>query len=159
MSARVALLVALSLGFALPTLAAELVTSPAQIPALTQPANRGATPADEAFALSTVLEADGDIILVWEMPPSYYLYRKSLQAEHEGRDLLPALELPEAVVVTDEFFGESEVYFDRLLARLPAGTVEAEPGATIELQLSYQGCLEDIYCYPPQHKSVSITLP
>ena len=119
----------------------------------------GALPADEAFALNTVVEADGDIVIVWEMPPSYYLYRKSLALAHAERDLLPALELPDGAHVTDEFFGESEVYFERLLARLPAGALDAAPGTTLELQLSYQGCREDVYCYPPQHTLVSITLP
>lgn len=134
----------------------SLDTRPAALP---RASAGGALPADEAFALNTVVEADGDVILVWEMPPSYYLYRKSLRIEQAERDLLPALELPEGTHVTDEFFGESEVYFERLLARLPAAALDAEPGATLELQLSYQGCREDVYCYPPQQKLISVTLP
>ncbi|MGV3593161.1 MAG: protein-disulfide reductase DsbD domain-containing protein [Gammaproteobacteria bacterium] len=162
MRAPVPVLAILLVGLAGPAHAAELSTGtsldtgPAALP---RASAGGALPADEAFALNTVVEADGDIMLVWEMPPTYYLYRKSLRIEQEGRDLLPALELPDGMHVTDEFFGESEVYFERLLARLPADALEAEPGATLELQLSYQGCREDVYCYPPQQKLVSITLP
>ena len=137
---------------------AEPLRTPAQVPALDARASR-VVPADAAFALTTSVEADGDILFSWNMPPSFYLYRKSLKMEHDGDDLLPALELPEASIVTDEFFGESAVYFERLIARLPAGAVNAESGATFELQMSWQGCLQDTYCYPPQHKTVSLTLP
>ena len=158
MNARAAAFTALLVVAALPTAAAELLTAPANS-ALDRNPGGGAMPADEAFAFNAVVEADGDIVLTWEMPPSYYLYRKSLKLEHAGADLLPALELPEATVVTDEFFGESAVYFSRLLARLPGTALEAESGATIELELTWQGCLQDTYCYPPQHKSVSVTLP
>jgi thiol:disulfide interchange protein len=126
---------------------------------LTRASGGGALPADEAFALNSVVEADGDVILVWEMPPSYYLYRKSLKLAHADDDLLPALELPEGTQVSDEFFGASEVYFERLLARLPAGTLQAAPGETVELELAYQGCRDNVYCYPPQYTTVSITLP
>lgn len=127
--------------------------------ALARASGSGALPATEAFALNTVVEADGDVILVWEMPPSYYLYRKSLQLAQAERDLLPALELPEGTHVSDEFFGESEVYFERLLARLPAGNLDAAAGETVELELVYQGCRDKVYCYPPQHTLVSVTLP
>lgn len=157
MSARLALLAVLSACLALPAQAAEPLVASA--PALTRNVNSSVTPVDEAFAFSAVVEADGDVVLMWEMPPGYYLYRKSLKIGHAGADLLPMLELPGGQIVTDEFFGESEVYFGRLLARLPGAAVNAAPGATIELQLTYQGCLQDIYCYPPHYRSASITLP
>jgi thioredoxin:protein disulfide reductase len=159
MSTRFALLAVLVTFMALPARAAEPLMSTAPRPALTQDPSGGVTPVDQAFAFSTVVEADGDLILMWEMPPAFYLYRKSLKLERDGADLLPTLELPEGTLVTDEFFGESEVYFERLLARLPAAALNAAPGTTIDLQLSYQGCLEDIYCYPPQYKTVNVALP
>ena len=155
MSTRIALITVLLACPAWTAQAAELITAPA----LTPPLASQAKPADEAFALTTAVEADGDLMLVWEIQPAFYLYRKSLKLEHAGVDLLPALELPEAEQVTDEFFGESEVYFERLLARLPAAALNATAGTTLELQLTYQGCLEDIYCYPPQYKTVSVSLP
>ncbi|HEY0961936.1 MAG TPA: protein-disulfide reductase DsbD N-terminal domain-containing protein [Pseudomonadales bacterium] len=161
MRASVAVLASFLTGLAGVAHAAELATGTLldSGPSLTRASGGGALPADEAFALSTVVEADGDVILLWEMPPSYYLYRKSLQLAHGDHDLLPALELPDGTQVSDEFFGESEVYFERLLARLPADAVDAAAGATLDLQLSYQGCREDVYCYPPQQKVVSVTLP
>lgn len=162
MRALIAVLASLLAGIAVTAHAAELsTTNPLNTgtSTLTRSGGGGALPADEAFALNTVVEADGDVILVWEMPPSYYLYRKSLQLAQDGRDLLPALELPDGAHVTDEFFGDSEVYFERLLARLPAGSLDAAAGDTVELQLTYQGCRDNVYCYPPQHTLVSVMLP
>jgi thiol:disulfide interchange protein DsbD len=138
--------------------AAELITSPAQAPQVTRNISGGVIPPDEAFAFSAFVEADGHLVLSWEMPPSIYLYRKSLSvATADGTAL--ELVLPESTSVTDEYFGASDVYFGRVLARVPVSALGAAPGATVELQLVYQGCLQDVYCYPPQHKTVSVLLP
>jgi thiol:disulfide interchange protein DsbD len=115
-------------------------------------------PADIAFTLNAFAESNGDITLVWEFPPRYYLYRKSLTAQKADGTAL-ALQLPEGEKISDEFFGESEVYFERLVASLPASTLNAAPGSSVELQLAYQGCVRDTICYPAQFKTVTVTLP
>jgi thiol:disulfide interchange protein DsbD len=118
----------------------------------------GVVPADIAFSLNAFPETDGSITLAWEFPPRYYLYRKSLTAQtSDGTPL--EMELPAGELVSDEFFGESEVYFERLLARIPASTLNGVPGASVELQLGYQGCLQDTLCYPAQIKTVTVQLP
>lgn len=126
----------------------------------------GVLPAAQAFALSAFVEADTDIALLWEMPPGYYLYRKSLMLELADGSPLDDYVLPNGVTVEDEFFGASEVYFDRLLLRLPlnavpndAYTVNTEGGRTLELMVSYQGCAEEKYCYPPQHTPLVLERP
>lgn len=116
-------------------------------------------PADVAFHVVAFPETDGSIALTWEFAPDIYLYRKSLAAEKAFDGAPLALELPAGETVTDEFFGESEVYFDRLIARIPASELNAAPGTELELTLTYQGCLKDTYCYPPVQKSVTVTLP
>lgn len=115
-------------------------------------------PADEAFVLSAITEADHDIVLLWDIHSGHYLYHKSLQVSTaNGTALTPAL--PEAVAITDEYFGAVDVYYDRLLLTLPAAQTGARAGATVELQLVYQGCAQDLYCYPPQQKTVTLTFP
>jgi thiol:disulfide interchange protein len=116
-------------------------------------------PADVAFHVVAFPEIDGSIAFSWELVPNVYLYRKSLTAENAFDGAPFALELPEGETISDEFFGESEVYFERLIARIPAAAVTAASGATLELHLSYQGCLKDTYCYPPAQKTVKVTLP
>ncbi len=143
-------------------LAAELSTT---APLSTTPAlNTGggdALPADLAFPLTVFAEVDGSFTLAWELaegPARYYLYRKSLHVAKTDGTVL-ALTLPEGEVISDEFFGESEVYFERLLARIPASALNATPGSTVELQLDYQGCVENVLCYPPQHKTLTLQIP
>ncbi|HWK54451.1 MAG TPA: protein-disulfide reductase DsbD N-terminal domain-containing protein [Hyphomicrobiales bacterium] len=151
---------------------------PAQSPLQTQPGGfgvpaegskslvPGVLPAAQAFALSAFVEADTDIALLWEMPPAYYLYRKSLMLELADGSPLEDYILPNGVTVEDEFFGASEVYFDRLLLRLPLNAVprsafvtNPDGARTLELMVSYQGCAEEKYCYPPQHAPLTLELP
>jgi thiol:disulfide interchange protein len=120
--------------------------------------NSKVLPVDSAFALTSFVEADTSIVVKWEMPPGYYLYQKSLVVENaEGTTI--SLALPEAAKITDEFFGEVAVYFNSLLLHLPFTTLNVKPGATVELLLTYQGCAEALYCYPPEQKALTLTLP
>lgn len=120
--------------------------------------NSKVLPVDSAFALQSFIEAGTNIVLRWEMPEGYYLYRKSLVVEKaDGTSI--SLELPEAETFTDEFFGEVAIYRNSLLIRLPFATLDAKPGTTIDLLLSYQGCAEALYCYPPEQKALTLNLP
>jgi thiol:disulfide interchange protein len=119
-------------------------------------------PVDSAFALQSFIEAGTGIVLRWEMPEGYYLYRKSLVVEKAGEtaDSSPLnLELPPAETITDEFFGEVAIYRDNLLVRLPFAELDAKPGTTVDLLLTYQGCAEALYCYPPEQKALTLKLP
>ncbi len=151
-------------GLALPVPAAEPVSllpppQPSSSTLATNAAPGGVLPVDTAFAMNAFVAADGNLVILWELPEGYYLYRKSLTIESGGVDLLPALELPEAETLTDEFFGEVAVYRQRLLARIPPEALAARPGTTLELLLGYQGCAENLYCYPSVQKSLSVQFP
>jgi thiol:disulfide interchange protein len=161
----------LALLAATPAWAADLPLPPPpepRLPELTTPtlstpqrleAASDVIPADIAFHVVAFPEVDGSIALAWELVPNVYLYRKSLSVENafDGGPL--ALDLPEGELISDEFFGESAVYFERLIARIPAAEVKGASGTTLELNLTYQGCLKDTYCYPPAQKTVKVTLP
>lgn len=127
-------------------------------PALQAQGQTSLPSADAAFPLTAQVETDGSITLLWTLAPRFYLYQKSLSVTQADGTELP-LELPAATHLTDEFFGDVAVYFDRLLARVPAAALNAPPGASLELQLGYQGCAQDQYCYPPQAKTLSLQLP
>ncbi len=127
-------------------------------PALQDSGTNAVLPANVAFPLTALVETDGSITLLWELAPHYYLYRKSLAVtKPDGAALM--LELPEPTTITDEFFGEVAVYYERLRVSVPATELAAAPGNTVVLQLEYQGCVEDQYCYPLQQKTLSIQLP
>lgn len=118
-----------------------------------------ALPADSAFALSALIELPDSIVLMWDIREGYYLYRKSLNfSKIEGDSIENAL-IPEGQTVSDEFFGEVEVYYDKLLVKIPLESIKPSDQKDIQLQISYQGCAVIGYCYPMQYKIVSVEIP
>lgn len=103
-------------------------------------------PADQAFQLSAT-EHDGQVQLRWEIAPGYYLYRKRLSVESPEGEV--PLDLPEGDTITDEYFGESEVYYNVL-------DVAAMPGKAESLALTWQGCAENGLCYAPQQADLRL---
>ncbi|WP_043774369.1 protein-disulfide reductase DsbD [Roseivivax isoporae] len=101
-------------------------------------------PAEKAFALTVRDDASG-LSLTWEIAEGYYLYRDHLRAE--GPDGAPvAVETPPGTRKDDPTFGETEIYRDRLQARIAP--------AAGPVTLTWQGCLEDSICYPPQTRVI-----
>jgi len=158
-TAAVCTSIALTLLAGLPALAADLPGAPPPNSLLTAGSSQNQVlPADQAFVLSVLPEANHDIVLVWDIHSGHYLYQDSLQLlTGDGRQLMP--DIPAAAETSDEFFGTVAVYYDRLQLRLPASQTGAAAGSSIELLLGYQGCAKDLYCYPPQQRSVTLSFP
>lgn len=134
----------------------DVVASPTALPGLGVVAN-DVLPADNAFALTTVIEGEKDLLLSWTILPGYYLYRDKLELlDANGQPLAPIL--PEAESITDEFFGDTFIYQNELAIRVPLTSLQSAPGR-ITLGLQYQGCAKDRFCYPPQQRTVDLTLP
>ncbi|MEQ6886763.1 protein-disulfide reductase DsbD domain-containing protein [Salicola sp. Rm-C-2C1-2] len=100
---------------------------------------------EDAFQYELV--SDGDRLgLEWTIADDYYLYRKRMSVS--GQDAEPAsVSYPEGKIITDEYFGESEVYYGQ-------AEVMIDPGAVRTLKLSWQGCADEGLCYPPQSATV-----
>jgi thiol:disulfide interchange protein DsbD len=60
--------------------------------------------------------------------------------------------LPPGTWHEDEFYGKSEIYRQRLT--VPVTLSQAEKGAT--LTVTYQGCADAGFCYPPETKVVPL---
>ncbi|WP_072797989.1 protein-disulfide reductase DsbD [Marinobacter antarcticus] len=106
-------------------------------------------PVDQAFRYSLQDNRDGTLTLSWDIAPGYYLYRKRMQVE--GHDTgLSNVNYPSGTIITDEFFGDSEVYFKHADVLIEAGEATA-------LDLSWQGCAKAGLCYPPQSVSVNFS--
>lgn len=102
---------------------------------------------EDAFQYELV--PDGDRLrLEWTIADDYYLYRKRMSVS--GQDAEPAsVSYPEGEIITDEYFGESEVYYGQ-------AEVMIDPGAVRTLELSWQGCADEGLCYPPQSATVTL---
>lgn len=113
-------------------------------------------PADSAFALNAYIETPNTLVLLWEIEDGYYMYRKSLNFIEANNNSIGLPVIPAGILTEDEFFGEVEVYYQRLLIRIPFDPNKV--GDSISLQLNYQGCAEASYCYPMQFKEVNLEL-
>ena len=116
-------------------------------------------PVDQAFR-PILIPVDGNTVEVtFRVTPGYYLYKDKISVRAVSENVqLGKLELPKGKIKFDEFFGESEVYFDDVFATLPLA--RATPAAMdLELEVSFQGCAEGGLCYPPTTRVVSTSLP
>lgn len=95
---------------------------------------------EDAFALTVHQDKDDTLVLNWRIADGYYLYRSGFAADMDGQSL--PLSLPEGEVYEDPYFGEGQIYRDKVSARL---TKTDQP-----VILSWQGCQQDGICYAPQ---------
>ncbi|MEA5216384.1 protein-disulfide reductase DsbD [Enterobacter cloacae] len=108
-------------------------------------------PADQAFVFD-FQQNQHDLNLTWQVKEGYYLYRKqvSITPAHAS---VGALQLPGGEWHKDEFYGKSEIYRQRL--SVPVTVNQADKGAT--LTVTYQGCADAGFCYPPETKIVPLS--
>ena len=115
-------------------------------------------------AIQVVPDADWDrqqLLVSFSMLERVYLYRHRLgftlrDANGNLLDDFDDLELPPGEAKTDEIYGDVNVFFDQLDVRLPLDSV---PLADTELEVRYQGCIEDKLCYPPEVRTFSFSAP
>ena len=108
-------------------------------------------PADQAFVFD-FQQNQHDLNLTWQVKEGYYLYRKqvSITPAHAS---VGALQLPAGEWHEDEFYGKSEIYRQHL--SVPVTVQQADKGAT--LTVTYQGCADAGFCYPPETKVVPLS--
>jgi len=116
---------------------------------------------DQAFQFSMDVADPNTLMANWQIAPDHYLYRGKISFDlAEGQTLqLGQVNLPAGEKKHDEFFGDIEVYHNRVEARVPVIRTSLEP-TTVQLTATYQGCAEKTgICYPPIKKTVSLDLP
>ena len=104
--------------------------------------------ADKTFQLSVDRSSADELTLHWTIAPDSYLYRDSLHAKLNGRDLV--LILPKGEAKDDPNFGAVEVYHGSVEARL------LSLPASGQMEVVSRGCAEQGICYPPQAKTIDL---
>ncbi|MFU0921460.1 protein-disulfide reductase DsbD [Kluyvera sichuanensis] len=115
------------------------------------PGRSNFVPADQAFAFD-FQQNQHDMNLTWQVKDGYYLYRKQVQVTPANASIAP-LQLPNGEWHNDEFYGKSEIYRHSLT--VPVTLTQANAGAT--LTVTYQGCADAGFCYPPETKTVPLS--
>jgi len=116
-------------------------------------------PIDEAFALTARVGDDGVVAFHWRIADGYYLYRHRMGAEtaDAGYVAEAALQLPDGIAYTDEFFGDVQTYRGEIEGRLPGRPAAGARSATFRVK--YQGCADVGICYPPHTRELQVLLP
>jgi thiol:disulfide interchange protein DsbD len=128
------------------------------------PASRGSNqdeflPPDEAFRFAASMLRPDAVALTWIIAEDYYLYKDRIQVSSSTPNVqLGKPLLPEGKQKHDEFFGDTEVYYEILEGTLPIARAANSTG-TLDLSITYQGCAEGGLCYNPITKTVSLELP
>ncbi|MCF6322934.1 MAG: protein-disulfide reductase DsbD [Gammaproteobacteria bacterium] len=114
---------------------------------------------DDAFIFSSEIQDPNTLVLRWDVAENYYLYRGRFAfklVDTEGVELLP-FRAPKGVLKEDENFGEMEVYFNEAVVTLPLKRTNLA-AMPLTLSVTYQGCAEDGFCYPPITKTAEFDL-
>lgn len=113
--------------------------------------------AKEVFHFKAKVHDPNTLHLKWEVKPGYFLYRDRLCITSGKTDYLELapLKLPEAEIKIDGLGKPVPVYRNKLV--LPLGVIGLHPGESI-LEVRYQGCADDGFCYPPEKMFVKLTI-
>ena len=115
-------------------------------------------PPEQAYVVS-ISERDANTLqAIWTIDPCCYMYRErfAFSSQTSGITLgTPAL--PPGLDYEDEFYGQTEIYRDRLVVNIPYQRVTDAP-AQVDVQVDFQGCADIGVCYPPQQQIVPALL-
>jgi thiol:disulfide interchange protein DsbD len=113
---------------------------------------------DKAFVMSVNQLAPDQLTVNWQIAEGYYLYRDNFSFAIMGDEIvLGEADISRGKIKEDPDFGSVEVLHHRAVARLPL-LRESHVEVPVELVVNYQGCKEDVICYPPVSKTVSLLL-
>ena len=115
---------------------------------------------DDAFKASLVQISDNKIKATWDIADTYFMYRKRFKFESTTPGIsLGEPIIPKGKVKDDEFFGRVETYRNKIEIEIP---LIREEGLTKAVELAVktvsQGCADAGICYPPQRKTIALTL-
>ena len=110
---------------------------------------------DDAFILSAEAVSRDVVNVHWEIAEGYYLYRDKFKFSFQNNNIfIVDTRLPEGKLKNDPDFGSVRVNYHEVDIQLTLQSSD-EAVSTTELVVKYQGCKEDVLCYPP----ISKTLP
>jgi thioredoxin:protein disulfide reductase len=115
-------------------------------------------PPEQAFQAHAKAATANQIEIDWTIAKGYSLYRKNMRFESKTPDIqLGEPVYPAGKIKHDELLGDIEHYREQLKVNLPI--TAAKSGNSIQLVIHYQGCADIGVCYPPQEKTLDVSLP
>ncbi len=115
-------------------------------------------PPEQAFALQARVQ-DQSVIAEYRIAPGYYMYRDAFQFDLQTPQVeFEEPQVPDGKIKHDEFFGEVEIYRDRVAITLPLTFTSDSRPRTIQIKTTGQGCADIGVCYPPLYQTLTMNL-
>jgi len=113
---------------------------------------------DVAFAPEVLSVNNDNITIRFSIAEKYYLYKHAFKFPNDDQAVsFGEAQIPEGKKKEDEFFGEVETYRQKIDIVVPYDN--PNNATTTNFTFKYQGCADAGVCYPPQKRTVEITLP
>jgi thiol:disulfide interchange protein DsbD len=110
-------------------------------------------PVEQAFVMD-FRQQENKLQVSFTIADGYYLYKDKFK--FAGVDTaFSHPQYPKGVMIHDEYFGESEVYFHQVMLDIPLSQI----GTEAMIKLRYQGCAEAGLCYPVQTLEIPLIAP
>ncbi len=115
-------------------------------------------PVEQAFVMDFRQQDDSTgqtkLQVSFTIADGYYLYKDKFK--FVGIDAaFSHPQYPKGVMIKDEYFGESEVYFHQVVLDIPLSQL----GSEAMLKVRFQGCAEAGLCYPVQTLDIPLIVP
>ena len=108
--------------------------------------NNKILPANEAFKLETSLVQD-TLKIKWIIEDEYYLYLNSIKVMANKEPIKHKILDSKVLDHEDIFFGKTKILKDKLVISIKNSPFKS-------LEVSYQGCSEQGFCYPIQKVTI-----
>ncbi|STY28452.1 thiol:disulfide interchange protein DsbD [Legionella wadsworthii] len=114
-------------------------------------------PASEVFHVNATKVDPNTFAINFQIKPNYFLYsdRIKLTIKKDGAIQLGDLRFPPTEKKTDKLGHEYTVYRNQVT--IPVGILGNNAGKAL-IDLHYQGCSDDGFCYAPETKTISLTI-
>ncbi len=112
-------------------------------------------PPEEAYPVRAYRLNEQTIVVEWSPRPRYYLYRDKIRVLSQSATLqLGTPQLPPGKRKRDDYFGETEVYEERVQITIPV--IAPAPELPWTITLMSQGCWSGGVCYPPLEQTLTV---
>ena len=111
---------------------------------------------NQAYQFTATLEHQ-QLQLHWTLAPGYQLYRARIHVAitSNSQVKLGTFERPLGIPQYDPIIGHYQVYRDQLQLSIPLQHYQPDE---FQIQVDYQGCSQTGFCYPPQHRQLTIQI-
>lgn len=118
---------------------------------------------DQAYQLSGQITEDQRIAFSWKMAPNYYLYRDAFNFKvlKPSSLTLGEANYPKKTIEFEDILGTHDVYEKTVTITLPYRFNKTfdTPTVPTKIEVHYQGCTHNGFCYPPTNKTITLKLP